>query len=83
MTKGVKQAQTIWINQHEAKRLVWGEEKLVLVKGSIQRVYKVIPKTEIKSYDEKLCNQDPWSQQPTEIPICGHTNDRQRAFATF
>ena len=37
MTKGVKQAQTIWINQYEARHMVWGEEKLVSAKGSIQK----------------------------------------------
>ena len=37
MTKGVKQAQTIWINRYEARHMVWGKEKLVSAKGSIQK----------------------------------------------
>lgn len=37
MTKGVKQAQTIWINRYEARHMVQGEEKLVSAVGSIQK----------------------------------------------
>lgn len=77
MTKGVKQAWTIWINHLEAE--AQGEEKLVLVKGSIQesiRTYqKLRSKAVMKNFAPKTLGH---SSQQKFLAVVAPVKDRQR-----